>query len=62
MKRTHLGDSIDIWKRGLIGYLRDAGAIGRVEVVPMMTDPRPWTQDELITGCEHALRNARNPP
>jgi hypothetical protein len=47
MKRTHLGDSIDIWKRGLIGYLRDTGAIGRVEVVPMMTDARPRKQDEL---------------
>ncbi len=47
MKHTHLGDSIDIWKRGLIRHLWDAGAIVRVEVAPMMTDVRPWTQKEL---------------
>jgi hypothetical protein len=34
MKRIHLGDSIDIWNRGLIGYLRDTGAIGRSKWYP----------------------------
>jgi hypothetical protein len=47
MKRAHLGDSIDFWKRGLIGYLRTAAIIERIEVVPMPTDARAWTSVEL---------------
>jgi hypothetical protein len=47
MKRNHLGDSVDLWKRGLIGYLRDRDALERVEVVPMLTDDEAWTPDEL---------------
>jgi hypothetical protein len=47
MKRVHLGDSIDFWKRGLIGYLRTAAIIERIQVVPMMTDARAWTSVEL---------------
>jgi len=47
MKRAHLGDSIDFWKRGLIGYLRTAAIIERIEVVPMITDARAWTSVEL---------------
>ena len=47
MKRAHLGDSIDFWKRGLIGYLRTAAIIERIEVVPVTTDAQAWTSVEL---------------
>ena len=47
MRRTYLGDSVDFWKRGLIEYLRCKDVIGQPEVVPMITDARPWSHDEL---------------
>lgn len=47
MNRSHLGDALDFWKGGLIGWLRPA--MRSMRVVPMFTDPNidDWSSEHI---------------
>jgi hypothetical protein len=46
MNRLHLCDVFDFWKGAVFGLLREAGAIDRLQVLPMFTDAA-WLAQEL---------------
>ena len=45
MNRAHLGDALDHWKGSVIELIGDK----KLQVVPLLTDPDRWTQENLET-------------
>jgi hypothetical protein len=49
MNREHLGDALDHWKGSLISILYRHRLIHDLRVVPMMTHPPEWTDEDWST-------------
>ncbi len=49
LNSKHLGDALDHWKGSLISILFSKQVLGSVVVEPMITDPRPWPEEDIQT-------------
>lgn len=50
MNSKHLGDAIDHWKGSVLQRL--GGSLRNLRVLPMFTDPDPWTEEHLSVYAE----------
>jgi len=62
MDLKHLGDALDHWKGSLIELLgeKNLGVVRNLQLVPMLTDQKPWTQQNLETYAKLLRRETNN--